>query len=153
MNPFSSPKTIFAYAKSNRAWWYWITISTALLAATLALATPEDPFPLSLVRYTFESIFILWLPGYVFLRILYPKIESTAQRIAFSIGLSLVLVPLIGLLLNYTDWGIRRIPLTISLLAFVLIMATAAFVRDLAAETTHRKDVSTPLFSKKESHE
>jgi len=44
--------------------------------------------------------------------------------------MSLALVPMIGLLLNYTPWGIRITPITISLLAVTLTFATAAIIRD-----------------------
>ena len=44
--------------------------------------------------------------------------------------MSLALVPLTGLLLNYTPWGIRLTPITISLLALTLTLATIAFYRE-----------------------
>ena len=47
-----------------------------------------------------------------------------------SIGLSLALVPLAGLLLNYSPWGIRVVPVTLSLLALTLVFAVAAVMRD-----------------------
>jgi uncharacterized membrane protein len=48
--------------------------------------------------------------------------------------MSLALVPITGLLLNYTPWGIRLLPITLSLLALTLTLtltlATAALVRE-----------------------
>ncbi|MDH5689843.1 MAG: DUF1616 domain-containing protein [Candidatus Bathyarchaeota archaeon] len=44
--------------------------------------------------------------------------------------MSLALVPLAGLLLNYTPWGIRTAPVTLSLLGLTLVFASAAVLRD-----------------------
>jgi len=63
------------------------------------------------------------------------------ERIALSIGMSLALVPLVGLLLNYTPWGIRLTPITISLLALTLILSTAAIIREHQTKT--EKNLST----------
>jgi uncharacterized membrane protein len=59
---------------------------------------------------------------------LYPRREDleSLERLALSIGLSLAIVPLIGLFLNYTPWGIRLAPITISLATFTEAMAIAA---------------------------
>jgi len=43
--------------------------------------------------------------------------------------LSLALVPLIGLVLNYTPWGIRFIPVTASISAFTVTFLIAAATR------------------------
>lgn len=48
------------------------------------------------------------------------------EILALSIGLSLAITPLIGLLLNYTPWGIRLDPIVISLTTFTLTMAMLA---------------------------
>jgi uncharacterized membrane protein len=41
------------------------------------------------------------------------------ERVALSLGMSIAIVPLIGLGLKYTPWGIRLEPILVSLLAFV----------------------------------
>jgi len=46
-----------------------------------------------------------------------------------SFGLSIAVVPLIGLGLNYTPWGIRLTSILVSLLAFILIMSSVAWIR------------------------
>lgn len=51
------------------------------------------------------------------------------ERLALSFGLSIAVVPLIGLALNYTPWGIRLDPIVISLVLFTLIMAAIAHYR------------------------
>ena len=58
------------------------------------------------------------------------------ERVALSFGLSIAITPLIGLVLNFTPWGIRLVPILLSLSGFtVLAVATAAYRRwELPAE-------------------
>ena len=51
------------------------------------------------------------------------------ERIALSVGLSVAVVPLIGLVLNFTSWGIKEIPLLASLSVFTLLLSGLAYVR------------------------
>ena len=44
------------------------------------------------------------------------------ERFGLSVGLSIALVPLVGLVLNYTPWGIRLDPSLMSLILLVLIL-------------------------------
>lgn len=70
------------------------------------------------------------LPGSIFLT---KEIENI-ERSVLSIGTSLALVPITGLLLNYTAWGIKVTPVTLSLLALTIILATIALIREQEAK-------------------
>ena len=69
--------------------------------------------------------FILFFPGYTLISALFPKRTSlgSIERVALSFGLSIAVVPLIGLILNYTPWGIRLYPILIALFAFIILMS------------------------------
>ncbi len=58
------------------------------------------------------------------------------ERVALSIGLSIAVVPLLGLLLNFTPWGIRLVPvaLTIAVVTGVATVVAAFRRRALPAE-------------------
>jgi uncharacterized membrane protein len=77
----------------------------------------------------FGSLFTLFLPGYSLIEVLYPREDelSPLERLALSLGLSLALVPLVGLLLNYTPWGIRLDPVmaALSMLTLALLLVSA----------------------------
>jgi uncharacterized membrane protein len=46
-----------------------------------------------------------------------------------SVGLSIALVPLVGLVLNYTPWGIRLDPSLMSLILLVLVLGVMGVYR------------------------
>jgi len=130
-HPTSLPPTLRGYLLSTRAYWYWVIITLAAATTTLVFTIPENAFPMVYARYLLGSIFVLWLPGYSFIKALFPAKElDNIERVALSIGMSLALVPIAGLFLNYTPWGIRVTPVTLSLLALTITFATAAIIRE-----------------------
>lgn len=130
--PRPPPQSLKAYLRSGEAFWFWITTSLAIATAITVFTIPENAYPIVYIRYILGSIFVLWLPGFTLIKALFPtkKELDTIERAALSIGLSLAIVPIVGLLLNYTPWGIRLTPITISLLALTTTFATAALIRE-----------------------
>ena len=51
------------------------------------------------------------------------------ERVALSFGLSIAIVPLIGLALNFTPWGIRLTPIMIAVSGFTLVATVIAAYR------------------------
>jgi len=128
------PYTLKGYLLSEAAW-YWAIVVLALATTALIFTVPEDAYPLIYARYLLGSVFVLWLPGYTLIKALFPTKElDNIELIALSIGISLALVPITGLLLNYTPWGIRTTPITLTLLALTLTFATAAIIRENQAQ-------------------
>lgn len=132
------PQNFSTYLKTS-AYWYWITVILSIATTLTVFIIPEDAYPLIYLRYVLGSIFVLWLPGYTFTKALFPtqvpiKTSSenldSVERIALSAGMSLALVPITGLFLNFTPWGIRTTPITLSLLVLTLICATIAVIRE-----------------------
>ncbi|KKG09298.1 DUF1616 domain-containing protein [Methanosarcina sp. 2.H.A.1B.4] len=74
---------------------------------------------------------VLFLPGYALIAALFPAKSDLdgIERTALSFGLSIAVVPLIGLGLNYTPWGIRLLPILISLSLFTIAMCGLAYLR------------------------
>jgi len=104
---------------------------TVSLGALLVVYVLPDDFPLVVFRWVLGSVFVLFIPGYVAVEALFPKGRELdgIERLALSVGLSLALVPLVGLLLNYTPWGIRLDPIMISLTILTIGLALVAFGR------------------------
>lgn len=74
---------------------------------------------------------VLFLPGYALIAALFPAKDDLdgIERIALSFGLSIAVVPLLGLGLNYTPWGIRLVPVLVSISVFTLGMSLIAITR------------------------
>jgi len=123
-----------SYVFSTQAYWFWATIIVAIATTTLVFAIPENAYPIVYARYVLGSVFVLLLPGYALIKTLFPTKElDNIERIALSMGMSLALVPITGLLLNYTPWGIRITPITVSLLALTLVLTVTAVIREYQA--------------------
>ena len=60
------------------------------------------------------------------------------ERAALSFGLSIALVPLIGLALSFTPWGIRLVPIMVALSGFSLAMVAVAAQRRWALPPAER---------------
>lgn len=134
---------------SQKVFWYWTMIILSAVTAITVFAIPESDYPLIYLRVGLGLLFVFFFPGYAFVKLLFPvqlpknitllskgQIEGKGvkrmeiiERVALSIGLSLVNVPLVGLILSYSPAGIRLVPVTLSLLALTVVLSTLALYR------------------------
>lgn len=105
-------------------------VLTAIVGLTLCLI-PMAIYTSGPLRVLLSFICLIFFPGYTLLSVLFPKQGDIGniERIALSFGASIVLVPIIGFLLNFSPWGIRFIPTLISLGAFILLMSVTGVIR------------------------
>lgn len=105
-----------------------IAVLSLILAGVIAF---DGEGWLHYVRIGLGLPFVLFFPGYVLIAALFPKKDDLGgiERLALSFGLSIAVVPLIGLGLNYTPWGIRLTPILLSLIFFIIIMGCISFFR------------------------
>lgn len=98
---------------------------------TIALIVAIILFPSNIPRIILGAPFVLFFPGCVLMIALFPKREKMGgiERIALSFGMSLAVVPLLGLILNYTPWGIRLESILYSVASFIFITSIVAWVR------------------------
>ena len=106
-------------------------LAVALLALATLMFTLTPLASLAVVRIPLGLVMVLFVPGYSLIAALFPRMNDLdgIERVALSFGLSIAVVPLIGLGLNYTPWGIRLTPVVVSLALFTLAMAAAAHWR------------------------
>ncbi len=126
--------------------WFWTTL--ILVVVTLASIYLSSLLPpIIYARYVLGTIFVLFIPGYTLIEALYPEEKDLTplERLALSIGLSLAVTPLIGLVLNYTPWGIRLEPILASLTLFTLTILFLAAWRKHNLITTQRKLAQTKI--------
>lgn len=120
-----------------------IGVLTVLLAVTVSVAQDGTS------RIILGLPFLLFFPGYTLVAALFHKKESLGgvERVALSFGLSIAVVPLIGLILNFTPWGIRLDPILISVAVFIIACSGVAAYRrgGLAPEERFRVQFSVSL--------
>ncbi|RQD82615.1 MAG: DUF1616 domain-containing protein [Methanocalculus sp. MSAO_Arc2] len=116
LNPKSLPTDL-------KAALFWIIATVTCIYLPFLQDTP--------LRVVFALPFILFIPGYLLIAALFPADDDLdwIERIALSFGLSIAVVPLIGLGLNYTPWGIRLDPIVTALVLFAVAMAIIAAYR------------------------
>lgn len=97
----------------------YAVMAAAILSALLAVVMPSG----SIVRLVFALPLVLFLPGYAITAALLPAgLPGKAERLLFSLGLSVVVTALSGLILNLTPWGLRTGAWAI-LLAVIVVLA------------------------------
>ena len=100
-----------------------------LLAVLLIAATIV--FPSSILQIILGLPFVLFFPGYAMMAALFIRKEGMGgiERVAMSFGLSIAVVPLIGLILNYTSWGITLESILYSVASFIFVTSVIAWFR------------------------
>jgi len=107
-----------------RDWDLYSLVVISFLTALLAHLFPDNP-----LRIALGLTFVLFFPGYALVCFLFPeKSLDNLERLALSFGLSIAVVPLIGLLLNYTT-GIRLEAILLAVFAFNTAFSLAAIYR------------------------
>ena len=97
-------------------------------------------FPVRVLQIVLGTPFVLFFPGYVLMLALFPKGERMRgiERIALSFGMSLAVVPLIGLIINATPWGITLETILYSTASFLFVISIAAWIRLKRVPTSER---------------
>jgi uncharacterized membrane protein len=101
-------------------------------------------FPSNVLRIILGLPFMLFFPGYTLIAALFPRKDAlrSVERVALSFGLSIAVVPLIGLILNYTPWGITLYSILISLTIFIVVTSIVAWYRQRRLAQVERLTVS-----------
>lgn len=96
--------------------------------------------PVEALRVALGVPFVLFLPGYALQAAFLPRTGGLdgVERAALSFGLSLALVPLVGLALHFSPWGIRPTPIVAALASLTLVMAGVAYLRRRLASSQNR---------------
>jgi uncharacterized membrane protein len=123
---------------TDRNLWYWLTIAAGAMTTILVFTIPENLYPWIYVRNFFGITFVLYLPGYTFVKALFPanlhiKTSSVSleriERIALSVGMSVAIVSIVGFIFYYTPWNQNLLATVICLFIFTSISATIGILR------------------------
>lgn len=121
-----------------------ILVTCVVLVALVVAIIPA--LSVSIIRPIIGTIVVLFVPGYAFIAALFPQKATLANgvRLALSFGLSIVIVPLLELALNYTRWGIQLGPTLVVLVVFTLLCSIVASVRRYRLPRERRFAINWP---------
>ena len=110
-----------------RAWTDLVLVNLLVLVLVIVILSS----PSNVLRIILGIPIVLFFPGYILMAALFPRKApiDNLQRVALSFGMSIAVVPLIGLMLNSTPWGITLETTLGSLAAFILTVSVIAWVR------------------------
>jgi uncharacterized membrane protein len=132
-----------SFLKTREALWYWLVMTTNLLAFISVFIIPVDAYPFSFLRNILGLLFILFFPGYSFVRLMFNKEKpikqlsdslESVEHLASSIGVSIALSSIVGLMLYYTPLGLGLVSITFSLFLLTLILSNASVVREFRSK-------------------
>jgi hypothetical protein len=127
-----APVPSFAgYLKSAFALDLWCTLLLLALGIVTTFTIPSDLFPVVVVRWVFAGLLLVFVPGFAFIRALYPfdRFIDRWERLALSCGLSLALAILVAFALNFTPWGITPVPVATGLALITVLSILVATYR------------------------
>jgi len=109
----------------------------------------EETLP-QVVRVPLGIVFVLFAPGYALVSLLCPRETiggtdgeegrrvTTVERLVLSVGLSVVIVPMVGIVLNYTEWGVGRTQMVLSIGLVTFLLTELAIGRRLGVPASER---------------
>lgn len=122
-------------------------LAVALLAVGIVVLTWTSGATTSLARILLGFLFVVFAPGYALVSLLLPAstsdpdanlrystgnwslVVTTVERAILSIGFSVMLVPLLGIVLNYSSWGLQPVPMVVSIGALTIGLSVLAAAR------------------------
>ena len=95
--------------KSGNNFYAWDLVLIGLFTILSVVFILSPVLSGTIPRTVLGLFLVLFLPGYAIIASLFPKQDDLdgIERLALSFGLSIAVTPLIGLLLNYTSYGIK----------------------------------------------
>jgi hypothetical protein len=114
-----------------RSWAFWFLLAITLVTLLSVYYLPSS-VPWSYVRWLYGILFLGFAPGLGLVRLLFgPRRElDGADTVALSIGLSLAVSSLVGILLNFLPGGISLDSIVLAMATLVIFLASTSAARD-----------------------
>jgi len=111
-----------------------------LIIVLTLLFLPVATLTTGFLRLILGILFVIIFPGYALLLAFNPKQIGLGdiERLALSFGISIAIIPFIGLILHYTTWGLEFNSILISITIFIVIVAATGYYRQLRLKKDER---------------
>lgn len=106
----------------------WLVLGFVLVTLLSIYTAPLDH---TFVRFLLGMAMLLLLPGYALAIAIFPGREElgVTERLVYSLVFSIIVVPMIGFILNFTSWGFRLNDMVICTTAFILLCSVVSIFR------------------------
>jgi hypothetical protein len=136
--PIAAQNSFYVYLTRNYlSLPFWSAVAITVLTLVSVFLMPST-VPWSLFRYVVGGAFTLIMPGFSILQLLFPaKDIRNMERFTLSVGLSLGLLPLIGLVFVYSPFGIHLTPIVIFLSLLCISLSAIGTYRKFRISKNH----------------
>ena len=123
-----------------------VRILIVIIAITLLLF-PVVRFSSGVTTIVLGLILVLFSPGYALLSAVFPRQSQLGgiERVGLSLGLSIAIVPLIGLIMHYTNIGLSLYPCLILITIFILANSVVYWYRQRLLSPSERLGITISL--------
>lgn len=143
----ASPKveTVEQESATTAGWSVWLEFGLLLIVAVAGALAALLGAPV-LIRVLFGVPLVLFIPGYALVSALFPSNESIdgLERLALGFGLSLAVMPLVALGIQYSPWRLGLRPIVGGLLATTVVFTAVAIFRRRRVPAPQRFAVVIP---------
>jgi len=121
---------------------FWLGVMTISLSIVTTYILPETGF-WTLIRIISGSVIVLLMPGYGLVGLLFPKKDlALVERIGLGVAVSLALMPILWLIMNYSQLGIELdLVVACASAAGILLIFGNTYRQFLAAKKQHLNTV------------
>lgn len=125
---FDRQSTVVNYVFSLEALWFWIALTITILAYVFVYI--NNPI-IAYARYFIGTAFVTFILGYSAVELAYPRGDelSPLERFVFSLGLSLVIIPIVGTVLAYMPFRFTVVSVPTTLTILTVVMLSLAVIR------------------------
>jgi uncharacterized membrane protein len=124
----------------------WLAIILTFTVLTLLATYLIQTEPLIYIRYVLSYVFVVFLPGYCLVNILFlgKNRIDLIETLVLSIALSFGLAGLIGLFLGLSPLGMNFTSITVSLSVTAVALSIIAFIRKSKEKTLPVLQMQSP---------
>ncbi|MGP8024374.1 MAG: DUF1616 domain-containing protein [Methanobacterium sp.] len=127
----------------NKGFYAWdlVLILFVTIITVMFILTPF--LSVTIPRTILGLFLIIFIPGYALTAVLFPKTGDlkSLERLIVSVGLSIAITPIIGLILNYTTYGIQLNSILLLLSSLTVLLIFVAYWRRRLVKPENRFSV------------
>ncbi len=130
LSGFDKQSTVVNYVFSLEALWFWVALVITIMAYVFIYI--NNPPVIAYARYFIGSVFITFILGYSAIELAYPRggdEVSPLERFVLSLGLSLVIIPIVGTVLAYMPFRFTVVSVPTTLTILTVVMLSLAVIR------------------------